>query len=143
MPKTMVDMHRVARQGKVEEVAACLEDVGVDDYDGVSNLTALHTACEYNKLEVAKLLLSRKADPNIISMISSPPLVHAAKHGNVELVQALLDGGANPKIRKSLIAAQSGDAGTFPKDLAANPECRAAIEAAEEKWEQKDTAVAG
>ena len=56
----------------------------------------LYAACKANRLDVAKLLLKNKADPNATDFYGYSPIYHAALNGNVEMVKALLEAGADP-----------------------------------------------
>jgi ankyrin repeat protein len=95
--KYLGDYIKWARTGDLAEMEKLLAEkkLKVDECTP-SNVTALRVACEFNQTEVAKMLLANNADPNIDSHVSHRPLRQAAEHGNVELVQALLDGGADP-----------------------------------------------
>ena len=94
IPYSSAALDRAVRMGNMEQVIDILDSgLDVNAHDAV---TALHTAAEYKRLEIAELLVSRGADPNIDSMITSSPLMHAAEHGHVEMVELLLGAGANP-----------------------------------------------
>ena len=64
----------------------------IPDKEGV---TPLLSALQWESVDVARALLAGKADPNKASELFSP-LSFAINQGNPELVQALLDAGANP-----------------------------------------------
>gem|GEM_PF-6090454 len=64
------------------------------DYE---HMTPLIHAVRRNNLEMANLLLSAGADPNMEwADTRRPPLVFASSEGNVGICKALLDAGANP-----------------------------------------------
>lgn len=67
--------------------------------------SALHYACNINSIEIAKVLLKYKANPNLVNKENGTPLVYACKAGsqsniniNLELINFLLNSGANPNI---------------------------------------------
>jgi ankyrin repeat protein len=62
--------------------------------------TCLHAAAEQGHFDVARLLLSPKyhANPNVFSKQQTTPLYHAVKVGNVDLVDLLLQCGADPAL---------------------------------------------
>lgn len=89
------------RHGHVK-VARVLLDSGFTDkqIDGGSSgsgWSALHEACFGNHTEVVHLLLRRGADPDVTVKYSGlTPLVQAAKRGNADICEALLQTGADP-----------------------------------------------
>lgn len=71
-------------------------------YNGIINynmppfkLAPLHEAANNDNLDAVKLLLSYKANPNIINGWQMTPLHYAASSDKVEMVQLLLDKGAS------------------------------------------------
>jgi ankyrin repeat protein len=61
-------------------------------------LTSLHYACAASKVDVVKVLLSRNADPNIVSERGVAPIHVSSRRGDTYIVQLLLDHGANPML---------------------------------------------
>lgn len=83
----------------VAELVVYLKDNGVDldalDYSGK---TRLYKAVEQGSIEAVRLLLQAGAEPNIIGKAGAP--LHVAAHLNdVEIMRALLSGGAKPGAR--------------------------------------------
>lgn len=54
-----------------------------------------YVACENDFIEVIRLLIDNKADPNLIGGNEKRAINIAAWNGNVEVVQILLDHGAD------------------------------------------------
>ncbi|ELU09410.1 hypothetical protein CAPTEDRAFT_117443, partial [Capitella teleta] len=90
---------------KREEVVALLLDRGSDVEQECSvniyhpiefrdKCTALCLACACGYVDIARLLLTRGASVNHGSLHSSP-LIYASEYNNVELMQLLLDHGAD------------------------------------------------
>jgi ankyrin repeat protein len=57
--------------------------------------TALHYAVERDNIEIVRMLLDAKADPNIKNEFGDTPLAFAAASGSEELIEALIEGGAD------------------------------------------------
>lgn len=98
-------LYRPSEQGDTGRVLALL-DAGADpnEHGGAfANETALHIAAANNRLEVARLLLARGANPNAVASVSIPktvfgtPLHFAACAGANAVVQLLLEKGADPE----------------------------------------------
>ncbi|KAK3695717.1 hypothetical protein B0T22DRAFT_478346 [Podospora appendiculata] len=60
--------------------------------------TALQAACVAGNVEVAKILISRGANPNLGSGDFSNPLTAATSNGNAELLKVLLQARADPNV---------------------------------------------
>ena len=56
--------------------------------------TALMEACSDDNIEIAKCLLQRRADPNIISVDGDTALMIAVRGGNLDITKLLLEKGA-------------------------------------------------
>lgn len=85
------------KSNKVEEVKNILEKNILDLNDESQDVSALHYACSIGNLEMVKLLLENKANPNIISKYGTPAF-WAAEKGNMEVINMLLDYNYNPQI---------------------------------------------
>src|SRR5262249_16070491 len=79
-----------------DKLAALLEqkvDVNAPQVDG---MTALHWAAYLDDLPLAKLLVSAGANVKVENCYAVTPLSLACTNGNSELVELLLDKGADP-----------------------------------------------
>ena len=63
--------------------------------------TALHMACEKGHAEVAEYLLAHEADMEARDSLGNTPLHVATQHQQTQLVQILLDSGADPDSENS------------------------------------------
>ena len=70
------------------------KDVKIDGRDAGNN-TALHYACDTNKLECVHALLLAGADENAVSDLQDTPLHWACANGALECVRKMLEGGAD------------------------------------------------
>ena len=61
----------------------------------------IHSAVSADNLEIARLLLENKADPNIIQSKGITPLHEATQNGNPEMVELLLNYKADPQAKLS------------------------------------------
>lgn len=103
--------NKIHRQNRAELNEACANG----DFDAVKRLvdivgnldrvvdgcTPLTNACRWGHHEIAAFLLSRGADVNLAST-EEPPLHHAIRSRDKEMVKLLLKAGANPNARCSL-----------------------------------------
>lgn len=98
-PVAAGQLHDAARTGD-RETARQLLDKGakIDEGDG-EDMSALYHAAAQNHTDIVRLLLSRGADPNRIRVGSNGPIdapIHVAvKRGNLDVIRALADGGAD------------------------------------------------
>lgn len=98
-------LHVAAEKGDVEMVTYLLDEAEgaaafhIFDY---CDFTPLHCAIRGEKLDAAKLLLERGADPNALvhvhhdARIGDPPLREAVRSGQVEITKLLLNYGGDP-----------------------------------------------
>lgn len=100
-------IHEAAIQGDVDIMELLLShgaDVNALSWD---DKQPLFYAVHFGNVEVVKVLLSHEADPNFFSSYAAekdepPTCLHlAAAKDNVEIMAALLDGGAKPDLRDS------------------------------------------
>lgn len=76
-------------------------DVGGIDVNyrtSLTGATALGSACGLGHVEMARLLLARGADPNIVNSSGRTPLQMAAYDGSTAIVEMLIQAGANVDI---------------------------------------------
>ena len=69
-------------------------DVNLERPDGYKNVPLMY-AINFKKLETAKYLIDKKSDVNHKNSMGFTPLMAAAIKGHAEIVQKLLDAGAN------------------------------------------------
>jgi ankyrin len=115
LPDGMSALILAAQSGHGDVGALLLEKGAAPDADGVG-YTALHAAVLRGDLGLVKALLARGANPNVAIVKASPirrdsqdfvlptplvgatPFLLAAKYLEVDIMRALLAGGADPKI---------------------------------------------
>jgi cytochrome c len=94
LPAQASSLGDLVRKGDIAAVTSALDKgAPIDEIDGV---TPLYIACEDGKLELAKLLIMRGADVNLLVSWQRTPLYAANKGGYPDIVKLLLDNGANP-----------------------------------------------
>ncbi len=85
-------------------VLALLLEKG-EDVNGVAfQETALHPAARQCPVEAVRSLLAAGANPNVIDAGNQTPLLHAVMAGRVDVVEALLAGGAKADATTRLVA---------------------------------------
>ena len=90
---------RAAAQDNVEIVDHLLQVPGIQvNRTGDEKVTALYFACQMGQVEAARLLLGKKADPNIADIDGVAPLHLACVHGFTEIVEILVEAGADMKL---------------------------------------------
>ena len=92
-------IHDAARKGDIAAVERFLDQgAQIDEGDGEGK-TALYLAVQFNFAAIVRLLLDRGADPNKLAVGPSGPTtgpIHAAvNRGNLEIVRALAQAGAD------------------------------------------------
>ncbi|MCP9234138.1 ankyrin repeat domain-containing protein [Mesorhizobium sp. LMG 17147] len=95
------DIHDAAKKGDVAAIAAALDaGAGVDESDG--HATPLYLAVRGGHFAAAKLLMERGADVNAVpDPRLGPALMLALAKRRIDLINLLLDGGANPNSHRA------------------------------------------
>ncbi|ESX99201.1 MULTISPECIES: ankyrin repeat domain-containing protein [unclassified Mesorhizobium] len=94
-------IHDAAMKGDVAAITAALDaGAGVDESDG--RTTPLYLAVKGGHFAAAKLLIERGADVNAVpDPRLGPALILALAKRRTDLINLLLDGGANPNSKRS------------------------------------------
>lgn len=94
-------IHDAAKKGDVAAITAALDaGAGIDESDG--RATPLYLAVRGGHFAVAKLLMERGADVNAVTTpLLGSALMPALAKRRVDLIDLLLDGGANPNERRN------------------------------------------
>ncbi|MER9120667.1 ankyrin repeat domain-containing protein [Mesorhizobium sp. M0954] len=94
-------IHDAAMKGDVAAITAALDaGAGVDESDG--HATPLYLAVRDGHFAAAKLLVARGADVNAVTDLRlGPALMPALAKRRIDLVNLLLDGGANPNSQRT------------------------------------------
>jgi hypothetical protein len=91
-------VHKIAKEGKLVELRAVLEDhpeVDVDGYKDLNGWRALYWACRNGHTECARLLIDYKADVNVRDNYGSSALHSATQNGHLSCVKLLVQNGAD------------------------------------------------
>lgn len=95
-----------AEEGEIEEVRRLLDKTVLKDLTadinnkGLDQWTALHFAANEGRLDVVKELLSRrKIDKEAVSTIMRTPLHLTAIRGNLAIMRALIEKGAEKNVK--------------------------------------------
>ncbi len=99
-----------AKNGNVDTVRDLINDDQAIDATTTRNFTALHLAALHNRINVATLLIERRANAKVIDDLHQTPLHMAASRGHVEMIQLLI--AADPD--RVNINAVSQDGGKTP-----------------------------
>lgn len=83
-----------------DEVALLLLENGIDVNYSFDSRPMITIAAMFNQLETVKLLLNYGASVNDVDGSGVTPLMFAAREGNVEMVNYLLEKGANKTLRE-------------------------------------------
>ncbi|XP_066540932.1 ankyrin repeat and protein kinase domain-containing protein 1 [Hoplias malabaricus] len=70
----------------------------INDQENLNGRTALHIACAYNYLNIARLLIGKRADPNITDTEQATALHLAAQEGHIRVARLLVTSGADVNI---------------------------------------------
>jgi ankyrin repeat protein len=97
-------LYEVAQRGENRNKAIRLIEGGavVDEINGVSGWTPLHTAAANGHKMMCAVLLEYGADPNMQDRNGSTPLHAAMARKHTDTVGVLLSGGADPTIKNRL-----------------------------------------
>jgi len=76
----------------VVELVAKIEREGWHKVPWVDNYTLLHSAANFNKPALCKLLLAQRADPEVQDNVGKTPLEYAAESGSLEAAAVLRSG---------------------------------------------------
>ena len=84
------------------------------DQRAILEFSPLHTAVQFNEIEMSRFLIDFGADPECLSFYKETPLILAAKLGNSSMCESLIGNGANKDAqdmwnRTSLHTANSKD----------------------------------
>jgi ankyrin repeat protein len=97
--KWNAQLHAAVQAGDIAEVRGALDKgADIDALDNVRRETAIHTSVATENKGLVQLLLSRGANPNVISEQNTTPLIIAANIGDraLPIVELLLAGRADP-----------------------------------------------
>jgi ankyrin repeat protein len=143
----------VAAHSGFGKFGAFLLDHGADPNLAAGGYTALHAAILRSDLDLVKALLAHGADPNALiktatpvgrssddyaltlSLIGATPLWQAASYNDLEIMRALMAGGANPRVTTPdgktalAVAMQTRGRGDGPPQRAASGNERTILEA--------------
>lgn len=117
--KRAAELYEAAQKGDLDGVRQALDKgADINALDPECSETALHAAVDKSQKAVVDLLLSKGANPNIVSGQHYTPLIIAAAMGDVALpmVESLLDGKANPELAPTT----GTNAGGAPMHIAAS-----------------------
>ncbi len=102
--------------GRIQQLLKQNADVNARSADGA---TALHWACDFSNLELARELIKRGASVGVANLHGVTPISLAAANGSAEMVDLLLKAGASPNTASSegetllMLAARSGNRETI------------------------------
>lgn len=117
--KRAAELYEAAKKGDLAGVRQALDKgADINALDPECSETALHAAVDQSQKAVVDLLLSKGANPDIVSGQHFTPLIIAAAMGDVALpmVESLLAGKANPELAPTT----GPNAGGAPMHIAAS-----------------------
>jgi ankyrin repeat protein len=117
--KRAAELYEAAQKGDLDGVRQALDKgADINALDPECSETALHAAVDKSQKAVAEYLLSKGANPDIVSGQHLTPLIIAATMGEVALpmVESLLAGKANPELAPTT----GPNAGLAPMHIAAS-----------------------
>ncbi len=89
--------------GNIELVVFLIEKgADIDRQYAPSELTPLRVAIETNNAEITSLLIENGADVTKTNSVGWSPLMSAARDASVDIIQMLVDAGANPYAETAL-----------------------------------------
>ena len=65
------------------------------DQRAILEFSPLHTAVQFNEIEMSRFLIDFGADPECLSFYKETPLILAARLGNSSMCESLIGNGAN------------------------------------------------
>lgn len=96
LPATAGPLHKAAKSGDMAEVKKLVaEGKNVNEKKPFSKKTPLMYAVENNRLDIAKLLLTKGAEVNDADTLGDTALLKAAENTNVDILKILLKNGAD------------------------------------------------
>jgi len=95
------ELIKAAHDGNIGECLRALDDGGNVNAVSHSYATPLGEACWSNSVDIVRMLLERGADPNHIEG-GKTPLMEAAGRCNRDLIEILIDAGANIEAKAEL-----------------------------------------
>src|ERR1051325_10667054 len=90
----LIDAVKSGKSAAVRTAIQQKADVNAAEADGT---TALHWAAQRNDAQIAQLLISAGAKPQVANRYGVTPLSLAAVNGNAAIIEMLLKAGADPK----------------------------------------------
>jgi ankyrin repeat protein len=78
-------------------VGAMIDDTNINQHD-TDGLYFLHHLVSTNNTTIAKVLLEKGANPNVVTRAGETPLLQASRKGTLSMVKLLISYGANPDI---------------------------------------------
>lgn len=97
-------IHDIVSSGAKTEAIEYVIRLGVDlEARDMNHRTALHVACNENRLEAVQVLVNAGADINALTISDGEwtPLMEACTAGSIQIVEFLLEHGADPMIVNS------------------------------------------
>lgn len=98
---SQMDIYTLCRVGDVKNLSRILDSQPqlINTQDDKQKWTPLHYSIYFGRIDVARLLLARGADVNLVTKGGETPLHFAASELNAEMVRLLLDAGADVTVK--------------------------------------------